>query len=180
METREKLAQLRASEEKNRASCEGCRHDLGGGRDNCRINEAFECRDGGGFELYEAEGGDTDPEPPRKRKYTRRSRGEVMREFRRKNRLTQDAAGVLCRCSGGLIRMLEENDAEVTHPKIAARIARIFGMSERMAETLLPLNHRLGPGYDPERYIERDPNDSDYATIRLKVSGQEVKRHEGR
>lgn len=35
-------------------SCAGCRHDLGGGRDNCRLNLAYECRDGGGFEAWEA------------------------------------------------------------------------------------------------------------------------------
>ncbi len=32
-------------------SCDGCRYDLGGGC--CSINSEFECRDGGGFELYE-------------------------------------------------------------------------------------------------------------------------------
>lgn len=37
----------------NRESCTGCKYDLGGGRDNCRMNVAYECRDGGGFELYE-------------------------------------------------------------------------------------------------------------------------------
>lgn len=35
-------------------SCEGCRYDLGGGRENCRINAEYECRDGGGFELWDA------------------------------------------------------------------------------------------------------------------------------
>lgn len=34
-------------------SCDGCKHDLGGGRDNCRLNLAYECRDGGGFEAWE-------------------------------------------------------------------------------------------------------------------------------
>ena len=36
-------------------SCDGCRHDLGGGRDNCRLNLSYECRDGGGFEAWEAD-----------------------------------------------------------------------------------------------------------------------------
>lgn len=36
-------------------SCAGCRHDLGGGRDNCRLNLSYECRDGGGFEAWENE-----------------------------------------------------------------------------------------------------------------------------
>lgn len=37
------------------SSCDGCRHDLGGGRDNCRLNLSYECRDGGGFEAWETE-----------------------------------------------------------------------------------------------------------------------------
>lgn len=32
-------------------SCKGCKHNLGGG--HCRINEEKECREGGGFELWE-------------------------------------------------------------------------------------------------------------------------------
>lgn len=35
-------------------SCEGCQYDLGGGRDNCLLCVAHECRDGGGFEAYKA------------------------------------------------------------------------------------------------------------------------------
>lgn len=45
-------------------SCKGCKHDLGGGRDNCSMNVAYECRDGGGFELYEpAEEGEQENGP---------------------------------------------------------------------------------------------------------------------
>lgn len=33
-------------------SCDGCKYDLGGGRDNCTENVAYECRDGGGFEHW--------------------------------------------------------------------------------------------------------------------------------
>lgn len=35
-------------------SCDGCRYDLGGGRDNCTENVSQECRDGGGFEHWTA------------------------------------------------------------------------------------------------------------------------------
>ncbi len=35
-------------------SCETCRYDLGGGRWNCRLNVEQECRDGEGYELWEA------------------------------------------------------------------------------------------------------------------------------
>lgn len=37
--------------EPERDSCEGCKHDLGGGR--CRMNVELECREGGGFEMWE-------------------------------------------------------------------------------------------------------------------------------
>lgn len=40
-----------------RESCRGCVNDLGGGRDNCLLNVAYECRDGGGFEAYKAKEG---------------------------------------------------------------------------------------------------------------------------
>ena len=36
-------------------SCDGCKHDLGGLRDNCRLNLSYECRYGGGFEAWETE-----------------------------------------------------------------------------------------------------------------------------
>lgn len=35
-----------------KSSCMGCKNDLGGG--HCRINMERECREGGGFELWEA------------------------------------------------------------------------------------------------------------------------------
>ncbi len=33
-------------------SCAGCLYDLGGGRDNCCLGVAAECRDGGGYEAW--------------------------------------------------------------------------------------------------------------------------------
>ena len=44
-------------------SCEGCKNDLGGGRDNCCLNLSFECRDGGGFEAWEPEDAEPDQAP---------------------------------------------------------------------------------------------------------------------
>ena len=39
--------------EPEHTSCEGCKHNLGGG--HCRLNVEDECCEGGGFELYESE-----------------------------------------------------------------------------------------------------------------------------
>lgn len=36
-------------------SCTGCLYDLGGGRDNCCLCVAAECRDGGGYEAWTSE-----------------------------------------------------------------------------------------------------------------------------
>lgn len=36
----------------SRSTCDGCHHDLGGGA--CEINLEAECREGGGFEAWEA------------------------------------------------------------------------------------------------------------------------------
>lgn len=44
-------ALARVMNEKPMDSCEGCAHDLGGGC--CRINLEAECREGGGFEMWE-------------------------------------------------------------------------------------------------------------------------------
>ena len=46
-----------------RTSCKGCIHDLGGGQ--CRINVERECREGGGFELYDWAEKQTKPEAER-------------------------------------------------------------------------------------------------------------------
>lgn len=39
-------------------NCEGCRHNLGGGC--CRLNMEQECREGGGYELWEEKNDDRD------------------------------------------------------------------------------------------------------------------------
>ena len=38
-------------------SCETCKFDLGGGRDNCDLNVAFECAAGEGYEAWEPKEG---------------------------------------------------------------------------------------------------------------------------
>ena len=44
----------RHTQEPVEGSCEGCKNNLGGG--HCRINVEGECREGGGFELWEGAG----------------------------------------------------------------------------------------------------------------------------
>ena len=51
-----------------------------------------------------------------------------------------------------LLGWLEDNDKIVTHPKIVKRIAKAYGLTEEQRVGLLPVNHRPGPDYDPNRY----------------------------
>lgn len=45
-------------EKPQHSSCNGCVHDLGGGR--CRMNLEYECREGGGFEMWEEDDDETE------------------------------------------------------------------------------------------------------------------------
>lgn len=63
-----------------------------------------------------------------------------------------------CMASAGLLRMLEEDEDCVTHPRIAERIAKAYRLTPKQAEGMLPENYRPhSPHYDPDRYVEADP-----------------------
>ena len=51
--------------------------------------------------------------------------------------MSVDEMAHMCRCSPGLILMLEECGSEITHPRIAARILAEYGIREKAALKLL-------------------------------------------
>ena len=81
-------------------------------------------------------------------------------EKRESNDLSREGMARLCNKGKGcigmvsekLIEMLELDDTCVTHPNLAARIAKAYGLGKKQTLQLLPLNHRPGPDYDPDRY----------------------------
>ena len=84
-----------------------------------------------------------------------RPTGPRLFMIRRRTRMGKSRAQMaqMCRCSAGLLRMLEEDARCVTHPKIAARIAQAYRLGRTQAEMMLPPNYRTGdPDYDPDRY----------------------------
>lgn len=86
---------------------------------------------------------------------------ECMVAARKKRGLTIAAMAKKCRCSVTLLEMLEWNEDEVTHPNIAARIAKEYKLSKRDAERLLPENYRpSSPCYDPGRYKAREDREA--------------------
>lgn len=55
--------------------------------------------------------------------------------------------------SARLIEILEQDDTRVTHPDIAARICNVYGIRKKALKlSLIPLNYRPGPDYNPDRY----------------------------
>lgn len=80
-----------------------------------------------------------------------------------------------------LMDILEEGG--VTHPKLARKIGKIYGMTGAEIESMMPVNYRKhGKQYDPDRY--KDPVDiygmnSDYfGRERYKDEGYEKIRSE--
>lgn len=80
-----------------------------------------------------------------------------------------------------LMDILEEGG--VTHPKLAKKIGKIYGMTGAEIESMMPVNYRKhGKQYDPDRY--KDPVDiygmnSDYfGRERYKDEGYEKIRSE--
>ena len=77
---------------------------------------------------------------------------EYMIAFRESCGVELETMAKLCKCSPGLLRMLENSDREVTHPKIALRVARAYGLTRYQNESMLPECHRaLSADYVPGR-----------------------------
>lgn len=79
-------------------------------------------------------------------------RRQYMEDFRAERALDLASMAAQCQCSQKLLEMLEAWDGEVTHPNLAKRIARAYHLNRSQYRSLLPVNHRPGAGYDPDRY----------------------------
>ena len=81
-----------------------------------------------------------------------------MIRWRTKHSLSYNQLADISDVSPGLIEMLENGD--VTHPNIAKRVAKAYGLTEMESYELMPEIHRPNsPLYDPKRYVEEDPDD---------------------
>lgn len=71
-----------------------------------------------------------------------------MVKMRTKLRLTREQMARACECTAYLLEMLEEHGA-ITHPNIAARIARRYGMDISQYNDLVHESHaaRVVPAY---------------------------------
>ena len=70
-------------------------------------------------------------------------------------RMTRDEAAKKARCSAYLLQLLEEDERNVTAPGIASRISRLYKLTAKQHELLLPKNRRKSdPEYDPDKYVQ--------------------------
>lgn len=91
-------------------------------------------------------------------------RREYMIEFREKQGLNIQSMAKKCKISRTLLLMLEGSDQEVTHPNIAARVARAYKMTKQQKESLIPEHYReSSPNYEPDKYRRDDLDYSDFA-----------------
>lgn len=75
-----------------------------------------------------------------------------IKEYREKRWFTREQFGKQVGISKYLVGMIEEGD--VTHPKIAQRIAEVVGLTDLETEFLMPIIHRShGEDYEPNRYV---------------------------
>lgn len=73
-----------------------------------------------------------------------------MRENRAKKGYSTKEMALYCGVSETLIKMVE--NGLVTHPKLAQRIGKEYGLSKKDIYELMPENYRPGPNYNPDKY----------------------------
>lgn len=80
-------------------------------------------------------------------------RREYMIEFRKAHGFDIQAMAKKCKISKTLLEMLESNDQEITHPKIAERVSRAYKLTRAQMEGLMPEHYRKSsPNYNPTLY----------------------------
>ncbi len=84
-------------------------------------------------------------------------RREYMIEFRKARSLDIQAMAKECKISKTLLEMLEFNDQEITHPKIAERVSRAYKLTRAQMEGLMPEHYRKSsPNYNSDLYKQNE------------------------
>lgn len=93
-------------------------------------------------------------------------RRDYMIRFREENGIDVQRMAQKCKVSKKLIEMLEISDQEVTHPKIAERIGRMYKLTKKQTESLMPEHHRKSsPNYNPDLYRRDELDYNDFAVM---------------
>lgn len=78
---------------------------------------------------------------------------DFMIRFREENGIDILSMAKKCKISVGLLDLLESSDQDVTHPKIAERIGKVYKLNKKQIEGLMPEHYRKSsPNYNPDLY----------------------------
>lgn len=92
---------------------------------------------------------------------------QYMIDFRQTHLMTIKDAAVKAGCSCYTLENIEHDDQYVTHPNIAARIAKVYKLTRKQYLSMIPENYRPGPDYDPDRYVE---DERSFGTFSIRTS----------
>lgn len=81
---------------------------------------------------------------------------KYMIEWREKRRLTIKVMAQAAKVTEYTLECIELDDNYVTHPNIAARIAKAYKLTQKQYLSMIPENYRPGKNYDPDKYVEAD------------------------
>lgn len=71
-----------------------------------------------------------------------------------------------CEISKSLLELLENSESDVTHPLIAERIGKVYKLTPKQIEELMPEHHRkTSPNYNPDLYRRDDLEYADFAVM---------------
>lgn len=85
---------------------------------------------------------------------------DYMIDYRLKHDLSVVDMAIKCKTKARIIRMLEDCDQEITHPKIAERVGKAYKLTKKQTEGLMPEIHRKSsPNYNPNLYRREDSED---------------------
>lgn len=94
-------------------------------------------------------------------------RREYMIAYRDRRGWTLQDAAKKCKISRTLLGMLEASDQEVTHPKIAAQVAKVYKLNKAQMESMMPEHYReSSPNFEPDKYRRDDLDYEDFAVTR--------------
>ena len=101
---------------------------------------------------------------------------EKMIKWREKNKVSIKDLSLQSGVSTDLLGMVERG--HVTHPAIAKKIGRVYGLNEKETWELMPENHRPNsPRYDPDMYKEPEDSFKKAFTICTDNSNKEAKNY---
>lgn len=105
---------------------------------------------------------------------------EKMKAWRKERDLSLDIIAKNCGVSVEILNLVEQGG--ITHPKLVKKIQKVYNLSEREAEELMPENYRKSSSkYDPDYYkINEVPFAKSLPPLQSELVGIYIREHKDR